>query len=314
MAESKEEFKSLLMRVKKGSRRGGLRLNIKKKKLRSQHPTPLVSFSSVAQSCPTLWDPMNHSTPGLPVHHQLPEFTAWQIEGEKVEAVTYFLFLGSKITVDSNCSHEIRRQLLPGRKVMTNLDTVLKIRDITLLKKVHLVKAVVFPVVMYGCESGTVKKAEHQRIDIFKLWCWKRLLKVPWTARTSNQSILREINPEYSLEGLMLKLKLQYFSHLMRTDDSLEKSLILGKIEGRGRRGPQRMRWLNGIIDAMNMNLGKLQEMMKEERPGMLQSMGLQRVQHNWATQQQSNRKESFGFGLLFGDSIEENQVSSDEK
>ena len=147
--------------------------------------------------------------------------------------MTDFLFLGSKITVDGNCNHEIRRQLLPGRKVMTNLDTVLKSRDITLLKKVRLVKAVVFPVVMYGCESWTVNKAEHQRIDIFKLWCWKRLLKVPWTARRSNQSILREISPEYSLEGLMLKLKLQYFGHLMRTDDSLEKSLMLGKIEDR---------------------------------------------------------------------------------
>ena len=158
---------------------------------------------------------MNHSTPGLPVHHQLLEFTAWQIEGEKVEAVTDFLFLGSKITEDSNCSHKIRRQLLPGRKVMTNLDSVLKSRDITLRKKVRLVKAVVFPVVTYGCESWTVKEAEHWRIDIFKLWCWKRLLKVPWTARRSNQSILREINPEYSLEGLMLKLKLQYFGHLM---------------------------------------------------------------------------------------------------
>ena len=150
--------------------------------------------------------------------------------------VTDFLFLGSKITVDSNCSHEIRRQLLPGRKVMTNLGSVLKSRDITLLKKVRLVKPMVFPVVMYDCESWTIKKAEHQRIDIFKLWCWKRLLKVPWTARRSNQSILREINPEYSLEGLMLNLKLQYFGHLMRTDDSLEKSLILGKTEGRRRR------------------------------------------------------------------------------
>ena len=180
--------------------------------------------------------------------------------------MTDFLFLGSKITVDSNCSHEIRRQLLPGRKVMTNLGSVLKSRDITLLKKVRLVKPMVFPVVMYDCESWTIKKAEHQRIDIFKLWCWKRLLKVPWTARRSNQSILREINPEYSLEGLMLNLKLQYFGHLMRTDDSLEKSLILGKTEGRRRRGPQRMRWLDGINDAMNMNLGKLREMMKEER------------------------------------------------
>ena len=177
--------------------------------------------------------------------------------------MTDFLFLGSKITVDSHCSHEIRRQLLPGRKVMTNLGSVLKSRDITLLKKVRLVKPMVFPVVMYDCESWTIKKAEHQRIDIFKLWCWKRLLKVPWTARRSNQSILREINPEYSLEGLMLNLKLQYFGHLMRTDDSLEKSLILGKTEGRRRRGPQRMRWLDGINDAMDMNVGKLWEMVR---------------------------------------------------
>ena len=141
--------------------------------------------------------------------------TAWQIEGEKVEVVTDFLFLGSKITADGDCSHEIRRQLLLGRKAMTNLDSVLKSRDITLPTKVHIVKAMVFPVVTYGCESWTIKKAECQRIDAFELWCWRRLLKVPWTARRSNQSILREINPEYSLEGLMLKLKLQYFGHLM---------------------------------------------------------------------------------------------------
>ena len=141
--------------------------------------------------------------------------TAWQIEGGKVEVVTDFLFLGSKIIVDSDCSHEIRRQLLLGRKAMTNLDTVLKSRDITLLTKVHIVKAMVFPLVMYSCEGWTIKKAEHQRIDAFELWCWRRLLKVPWTAWRSNQSILREINPEYSLEGLMLKLKLQYFGHLM---------------------------------------------------------------------------------------------------
>ena len=141
--------------------------------------------------------------------------TAWQIEGGKVEVVTDFLFLGSKITVDSYCSHEIRRQLLLGRKATTNLDSVLKSRDITLPTKVHIVKAMVFPVVMYNCEGWTVKKPEHQRIDAFELWCWRRLLKVPWTAKRSNQSILREINPEYSLEGLMLKLKCQYFGHLM---------------------------------------------------------------------------------------------------
>ena len=159
--------------------------------------------------------------------------------GEKVEIVTGFLFLGSKITVDSDCSHEIKRHLLLGRKAMTNLGSVLKSRDITLPTKVHVVKDLVFPVVMSSSENWTVKKAERQRIDAFELWCWRRLLKVPWTARRSNQSILREINP--ALEGLMLKLKLQYFGHLMQTADSLEKSLMLGKIEGR-RRGCPRMR------------------------------------------------------------------------
>ena len=194
----------------------------------------------------------------------LAPLLSWQMEGGKVEALTDFLFLGSRVTADGDCNNEIRRRQLLGRKVMTNLDSVLKSRDITLLKKVRLVKAVVFPVVMYGCESWTVKKAEHQRIDIFKLWCWRRLVKLPWAARRSNQSILREINPEYALEGLILKLKLQYFGHLMRTDDSLEKSLILGKIEGRRRRGHQRMRWLDSITDAMNMNLGKLQELVRD--------------------------------------------------
>ena len=149
--------------------------------------------------------------------------------------------------------------MLLGRTVITNVDTVLKSGDITLLTKIHTVKAMVFPVVMYSCESWTVKKAEHQRIDAFELWCWRRLLKVPWTARRSNQSIFREINPEYSLEGLMLKLKLQYFGYLMCTDDSLEKSLMLGKIKGRRKRGCQRMRWLDGITNSMNMKLGKLQ-------------------------------------------------------
>ena len=162
--------------------------------------------------------------------------TSWEIDGETVLTVSDFIFLGSKITADGDCSHEIKRYLLLGRKVMTNLDSILKSRDITLLTKVCLVKAMVFPVVMYGCESWTIKKTECRRINPFELWCWRRLLRAPWTARTSHQSFLKEINPVYSLEGLMLKLKLQYFGHLMRRADSLEKSLMLGKI-GRRRRG-----------------------------------------------------------------------------
>ena len=163
--------------------------------------------------------------------------TSWQIDGETIETVADFTFLGFKITADGDCRHEIKRCLLLGRKAMTNLDSILKSRDITLSTKVHLVKAMVFPVVVYGCESQTIKKAEHQRIDAFEQWCWRRLLRVSWTARRSNQSILREINPEYSLEGLMLKLKLQYFGHLMQRVNSLEKTLRLGKSEGRRRRG-----------------------------------------------------------------------------
>ena len=163
--------------------------------------------------------------------------TSWQIDGETVETMADFILLGSKITADGDCSHEIKRHLLLGRKAMTNLDSLLKSRDITLPTKAHLVKAMVFSVVMYGCESWTTKKAEHRRIDAFELWCWRRLLRVPWTARRSNQSILKEISPECSLEGLMLKLKLQYFGHLRQRTDSLEKTLMLGKIEGRRRRG-----------------------------------------------------------------------------
>ena len=163
--------------------------------------------------------------------------TSWQIDGEAVETVTDFIFGGSKITADAHCSHKIKRHLLLGRKVMTNLDSILESRYITLPAKVHLVKAIVFPVVMYGCESWTVKKSEHQRIDAFELWCWRRLLRVPWTARRFNQSILIEISSKYSLEGLMLKLKLQYFGHLMQRVDSLEKTLMLGEIGGRRRRG-----------------------------------------------------------------------------
>ena len=170
--------------------------------------------------------------------------TSWQIDGETVETVANFLFWGgSKITADGNCSHEIKRRLLLGRKVMTSLDSILKSRDITLPTKIHLVKVMVFPVIVYGCESWTIKKAECWRIDTFELWCWRRLLRVPWTAKRSQQSILMEINPGCSLEGLMLKLKLQYFDHLMGRADSFEKTLMLGKIEGRRRRGRQRMRW-----------------------------------------------------------------------
>ena len=200
MAESEEELKGLLMKVKEESEKVGLKLNIQKTKIMASGP-----------------------------------ITSWQIDGKTMETVSDFIFWGSKITADGACSHEIK--LLLGRKVMTNLDSILKSGDITLSTKICLVKAMVFPVVVYGCESWTIKKAELRKIDAFELWCWRRLLRVPWTARRSNQSILKEIHPGCSLEGLMLKLKLQYFGHLMRRADSLEKTLMLGKIEGRGRRG-----------------------------------------------------------------------------
>src|SRR5574341_708657 len=198
MAESEEELKSLLMKVKVESEKVGLKLNIQKMKIMASGPT-----------------------------------TSWEIDGE---TVSDFIFLGSKITTDGDCSHEVKRCLLLERKVMTNLNSIFKSRDTTLPTKVRLVKAVVFPVVMYGCESWTVKKAECRRIDAFEPWCWRRLLRVPWTARRSNQSILKEISPGISLEGMMLKQKLQYFGHLMRRVDSFEKTLMLGKIEGRRRR------------------------------------------------------------------------------
>ena len=183
---------------------------------------------------------------------------------ETVKTVTDFVFWGSKITADGDCSHEIKRRWLLGRKAMSNLDSILKSKDITLLSKVRLVKAMVFQLVIYGCESWTIKKAEYQRIDAFELWCWRRLLRVPWTARRYNRSILNEINPEYSLERLMLKLKLQYFGLLMWRADSFEKTLMLGKIEGERRKGWQRRRWLNCITDSMDVSLNMLQELMMD--------------------------------------------------
>ena len=204
--------------------------------------------------------------------------------GVNSENSGWLYFGGSKITADGDCSHETKRCLLLGMKVMTNLDSMLKSRDITLPTKVRLVKDMVFPVVIYGCGSWTIKKAERQRINAFELWCW-RLLRIPWTAWRSNQTILKEISPGCSLEGLMLKLKLQYFGHLMQGADSFEKTLMLGKIEGSRRRGWQRMRWLDGITDSMKWVKVNSSSWWWTARPGMLQFMGSQRVRHDWVTE-----------------------------
>ena len=240
------------MKVKEEHEKAGLKLNIQK--------TKIMASSSI---------------------------TSWQINGGTVERVTDFIFLGSKITADGDCSHKIKRRLLLGREVMTNQDSILKSRDITLLTKVHIVKGMVFPIVMYECESWAIKKTECQRTDAFELWCWRRFLKVPGTARISNQPILREINPEYSLEVLMLKLKLQYFGHLMQRTDSLEKTLMLGKTEGRKRRDNRGWDGWMASPTQWTWVWASSKRWWRIGKPDVLWSMWLQIVGHDWVTEQQ---------------------------
>ena len=258
--EREEELKSLLMRIKEESEKAGLTLNIQKTKIMASGP-----------------------------------IISWQIDGEKVETVAHFIFLVSKITVDSDYSHEIKRYLLFGRKAMTKLDRILKSRDITLLTKVHIGKAMVFPVVMYGCENWTIKKAECQRTDC-ELWCWRRLLRVPWTARRSNQSIPKGINPEYSLERLMLKLKLQYFGHLMQRATSLEKIPDAGKDwrwEEKGTAEDEMVGWDQWT--QWTWVWASSRRWWRTGKPGVLPSVGLQIITHDWATEQQRQQQGPWG-------------------
>ena len=251
MAESKEELKRLLIKVKEDNEKAGLKINIQKSRIMASSP-----------------------------------ITSWQIDGETVAPVTDFIWGGSRITADGDCSHEFKRCLLFGRKAMTNLGSILKSKDITLPTKVHLVKAMFFPVVMYGCESWTIKKAEHRRIDAFELWCWRRLLRVPWTARRSNQAILKEINSEYSLEGLMLKLKLQYFGHLMQRTDPLKRPWCWERLKAGGK-GDDRRRdgWMTSLTK-WTWVWASSGSWWRTGKSDVLQSMGLQRVGRDWTTEQ----------------------------